>query len=138
MKIAPTPLLIAPLVFIGLAAFGGGVALGNLTAEPEVVTISQDVPTACADAAQAGFDTLSAGERVEQYETEAEVLASRVTLSALAADASLIEDALRPIAEQNEKEDEWRGKRDDARATFNEAANKCLDIAAAAEAAHGR
>lgn len=138
MKITPTHRCTALVGLALLSGFGAGGATMHLTQQPEVVTVSEDVPTACTDAARAGFAGLKAWQSVEQYETKAEVLASEVTLSTLAADASLIENALAPIAEHNAKEAEWRGKRDDARAAFETAADECLAKAAAAEAADGR
>lgn len=138
MTITPTHRRVALLVVVALAAFGGGGALGEHLAEPEVVTVSEDVPSACADAARSAAAGFKAWKHVDQYETKAGVLASDLTLVTLAADASLIEDALRPIAEHNEKEAEWRVKRDEARDAFEAAADECLAKAAAAKAAHGR
>jgi len=138
VKITPTHRRVSLLALALVGGFVAGAATMNLTQQPEVVTVSEDVPTVCADAAQAGFAGLAARERVDQYETKAEVLASQVTLSTLAADADLMKKALSPIAEQNAKEAEWRAKRDDAEATFREAANACLAKAAATEATRGR
>ena len=115
MNITTTHRRAAFIAFVAMAAFGAGGLVGSLTAEPEVVTVSRTVPEVCERAADAGFETLHAIDRVEQYEDEAAGLAADLSFSALAADASLIEDALAPIAKQNEREDEWRAARDDAR-----------------------
>lgn len=128
----------AVLAFVALVAFGAGGALEDLTTEPEVVTVSEDVPSACADAARTAAAGLKAWENLDQYETKAQVLASELTGGLLSGDASKIEEELLPIAEHNAKEAEWRGKRDAARAAFETAADECLAKAAAAEAARGR
>lgn len=138
MKITPTHRRVALLLFVaGLAYCGGGWTAVEL-AEPEVITVSEDVPTACVDAARSGAAGLKAWENVDKYETNSRVLASDLTLVTLAGDASLIEDALAPIAAHNEKEAKWRGKRDAARAEFEDAADECLAKAAAARAARDR
>ena len=138
MKITPTHRRIAFTALVAMAAFGGGGLVGSATAEPEVVTVSEEVPEVCERAADAGFETLHAIDRVEQYEDKAAALAADLSFSALAADASLIEDAMAPIAKQNEREDEWSANLDDARSAFIGAANECLNKAAAAEAARDR
>lgn len=129
---------VAVLAFVALVAFGAGGAVQDFTTEPEVVTVSEDVPSACADAARAGAAGFKAWENLGQYEAKAQVLAADLTGSLLSGDASKIEKELTPIAEHNAKEAEWRGKRDDARADFETAADECLAKAAAAEAARGR
>lgn len=138
MKITPTHRRIAVLVLTAGAAYCGGGLTVSALAEPEVVTVSEDVPSACADAARAGAAGFKAWENLGQYETKAQVLAADLTGSLLSGDASKIEKELTPIAEHNAKEAEWRGKRDDARADFETAADECLAKAAAAEAARGR
>lgn len=129
---------VAVLAFVALVAFGAGAAVQDFTTEPEVVTVSEDVPPACADAARAGAAGFKAWENLGEYETRAQTLAADLTLSLLSGDASKIEKELTPIAEHNAKEAEWRGKRDDAWAVFETAADECLAKAAAAEAARGR
>lgn len=123
-----------------VTAFGAGGLVGSLTAKPEVevVTVSEEVPSACADAARTAAAGFKAWENLGQYETKAQVLASDLTLGLLSGDAETIEKELSPIAEHNAKEAEWRGKRDSARAAFEDDADECLAKAAAAEAAHGR
>lgn len=138
MKITPTHRRVALFALAVLMAFGAGGAVQDLTAKPEVITVSEDVPSSCADAARSAAAGFTAWENVDQYETKAGVLAADLTLVTLAADAALIEDALRPIANHNAKEAEWRGKRDAARIAFETAADECLAKAAAAEAAHDR
>lgn len=138
MKITPNHRRIAVLVLTAGAAYCGGGLTVSALAEPEVVTMSEDVPSACADAARAAAAGFKAWENLGQYETKAQVLAADLTGSLLSGDASKIEKELTPIAEHNVKEAEWRGKRDDARAAFETAADECLAKAAAAEAARGR
>lgn len=123
-----------------VTAFGTGGLVGSLTAKPdvEVVTVSEEVPSACADAARTAAVGFTAWENLGQYETKAQVLAADLTGSLLSGDASKIEKAVDPIAEHNAKEAEWRGKRDAARSGFEDAADECLAKAAAAEAARGR
>lgn len=129
---------VAVLAFVALVAFGAGGAVEDLTTQPEVVTVSEAVPSACSSAARSAASGLKAWENLDQYETKAQVLAADLTGSLLSGDASEIEEAVSPIAEHNVKEAEWRGKRDDARAAFETAADECLAKAAAAEAARGR
>lgn len=138
MNITPTHRRIALFVFVALAAFGGGGALGEHLAKPEVITVSKDVPTACTDAVDAGFDGIAAERKVEESLAKANELAVGLSLSILISDAEKIDKALRPIAEHNEDESEWRIKRDDARRAFTDAANECLGKAAAAEAVNDR
>jgi hypothetical protein len=138
VKITPTHRRITLLVLVAGAAFCGGGLTVLAFAEPEVITISEDVPPSCGDAARQANAALKAWDNLDQYETKAEVMAADLTLVTLAGDASLIEDALAPIAKHNEKENEWRLKRDSAQAAFETAADECLAKAAAAEAANGR
>jgi hypothetical protein len=138
VKITTTHRRAAFIVLVAMAAFGSGGLVGSLTAEPEVVTVSKAVPPSCTDAIDAGFDGLTAERRVEQYQEKAAALTADLTLATIAADATLLEDALAPIAKQNEREDEWRAARDDARSAFIAAANECLNKATAAEAARDR
>ena len=134
MKITTTHRRAAFIVFVAAVAFGSGGLVGSLTAKPEVVTVSKAVPTACTDAIDAGFDGLTAERRVEQYQEKAAALTADLTLATIAADATLLEDALSPIAKQNEREEEWRVNSDEAHATFIAAANQCLALDTAAEA----
>lgn len=138
MKITPTHRRVALLVLVAGAAYCGGGLTVSALAEPEVVTVSEDVPSACSSAARSAAAGFTAWENLGQYETKAQVLAADLTGSLLSGDASEIEEAVSPIAEHNVKEAEWRGKRDDARAAFETAADECLAKAAAAEAARGR
>lgn len=138
MKITPEHRRIITFVCgLGLAYCGGGLTVSALV-EPEIVTVSEDVPFACASAARQAASGLKAWENLDQYETKAQVLAADLTGSLLSGDASEIEEAVTPIAEHNAKEAEWRLKRDDARAAFETSADECLAKAAAAEAARGR
>jgi hypothetical protein len=138
VKITPTHRRFTLLVLVAGAAYCGGGLTVSALVEPEVVTVSEDVPSACADAARTAAVGFKAWENLAQYETKAQVLASELTGSLLSGDASKIEDELHPIAEHNVKEAEWRGKRDSALSTFEAAADECLAKAAAAEAARGR
>lgn len=126
------------IVLVAMAAFGSGGLVGSLTAEPEIVTVSKAVPSVCTDAIDAGFDGLTAERRVEQYQEKAAALTADLTLATIAADATLLEDALAPIAKQNEREEEWRVNSDEAHATFVDAANQCLALDTAAEAVRDR
>lgn len=123
-----------------VAAFGAGGLVGSLTAKPEaeVVTVSRDVPVACVEAVDAGFDGLTAQRRADQYRDRAAALAADLTLATLAIDATGIEDALTPMAKQNALEDEWRVNQDEARQVFIDSANQCLALDTAAEAVHDR
>jgi hypothetical protein len=140
VKITPTHRRVAFVILVAMAAFGAGGLVGSATAEPEVefVTVSEDVPSACADAAREAADGFKAWENLDQYETRAGILAGDLTVSVVEADAAALEAALAPIAANNEKEAEQRVKRDTARAAFETAANECLARAAAAEAARDR
>lgn len=138
MKITAAHQTVSLVVGFSMLGFGGGLWTARLTAEPEVVTVSEAVPSACADAARTAAAGFKAWENLGQYETKAQVLASELTGSLLSGDASKIEEAVSPIAEHNVKEAEWRTKRDAARSGFEDAADECLAKAAAAEAARGR
>lgn len=128
------------LFVLVVTVFGLGGLTGSLTAKPqvEVVTVSEDVPSSCRDAANSGFAALKAWEAVDQYEMKAEVLASNLTLVTLAGDAALIEDALSPIADHNDREAKKRAERDEARGEFELSADECLSKAVAAGAAGDR
>lgn len=136
--ITPARARVALLVLAFMGGFGGGAATATLTQQPEVVTVSRNVPVACTDAIDAGFDGLSAQRRADQYRDKASALAADLTLATLAVDAAGIEDALTPMAKQNALEDEWRVNQEEARGAFIDAANQCLALDTAAEAARGR
>src|ERR1700754_4137483 len=97
--ITPARARVALLVLALAGGFGGGVATATLMQQPEVITVSQEVPTACTDAAQFGFDNMAADLRVDQYQAKAEALAGEITSATIAADAQKMEEAFAPIAE---------------------------------------
>lgn len=140
MQITSTHRRLAFAAVALLTMFGLGGALGHRTRQPEVitVTVSEEVPTACTDAIDAGFDGLAADRRANQYRDKAAELAADLTFSTLAVDASGIEEALAPMEEQNQRENEWRVTQDEARQAFITAANQCIALATAAEAVNDR
>ena len=138
MKITPTHLRVALLAFVAITAFGGGAVVMDLTTEPEVVTVLKAVPPSCTAAIDAGFEGLTAQRRAEKYRDKAAALAADLTLASLAINAAGIEDALKPMAKQNALESEWRVNQDEANAAFIDAANQCIALDAAAEAARDR
>src|SRR3546814_19393342 len=89
------------LAFIGGCGAGGGIA--SVTQEPEVITVSEDVPSACADAARSGTAALAAWENIDQSETKASTLAGALTVAGVAADDEAQEAAIDPIAGYNAK-----------------------------------
>jgi hypothetical protein len=138
VNITPTHRRVVFVTLVAMAAFGGGGLVGSATAEPEVVTVSRNVPGACTEAIDAGFDGLAAQSKADKYRDKASALAADLTLATLAVDAAGIEDALTPMAKQNALEDEWRVNQEEARGVFIDAANQCLALDTAAEAARDR
>src|SRR3546814_14703036 len=87
MKITPTHRRVTLLVLVAGAAFCGGGLTVSALAEPEVVTISEAVPSVCVQAIQSGTEAIAAERRVEQYPDKAAAPAGEVTLAAAAGDA---------------------------------------------------
>lgn len=129
-------------VIVACSAFSAGASTMFLflllTTEPEVVTISEAVPSSCAQAMQSATEGFKASQRVQEYEDKASELAGGVTLSVLAADADKMRDALAPIAEHNRKEEQWNETLLSARESFDSAAQDCLAKWSAAEALRNR
>lgn len=136
--ITPARARIALVVLAFAGGFGGGVGTAALTQQPEVVTISEAVPSACVQAVQSATEAVAAERRVEQYTDKAAVLAGEVTLAVAAGDAEKMADALSPIAKHNEDEAGWREARDSAREAFRLAGDDCIAKHIAAEAAAER
>lgn len=136
--ITPARARVALLVFVAGSAYCGGALTASFLAEPEVITVSEEVPTACVQAIQSGIEAMAAEARVQQFEDKAAALAGEVTLSTIAGDADKMEAALAPIAEHNRREAEARETRESAREAFRYAGDDCLAKNAAAEAARNR
>lgn len=136
--ITPTRARVALLVIVAAAGFGSGFATSHLTQQPEVVTLSEAVPSVCVQAIQSGTEAIAAERRVEQYADKAAVLAGEITLSVAAGDAAKMQAALSPIAKHNEREADWRSTRESAREMFRMAGDDCISKHVAAEAAAER
>lgn len=136
--ITPARARVALLVLVAGAAYCGGGLTVSMLAEPEVVTLSEAVPEVCVQAIQSGTEAIAAERRVEQYADKAAVLAGEITLSVAAGDASKMEKALKPIAEHNASEEDWRSTRESAREMFRMAGDDCIAKHVAAEAAAER
>ena len=132
---------VTPVIAV-CSAFAAGASIMYLalllTTEPEVVTVSEAVPSSCVQAVQSATEGFDAGERAQQYETKASVLAGEVTLSVVAADADKMRAALAPIEAHNRKEQEWRDAQAAAREAFDYAAEDCLAKWSAADALRHR
>src|SRR3546814_20372146 len=102
MKITPTHRRVTLLELVAGAAFCGGGLTVSALAEPEVVTISEAVPSVCVQAIQSGTEAIAAERRVEQYTDKAAARAGEVTLADPAGDGEKLEQALSPLAQPNE------------------------------------